>query len=38
MPVRTDYGQGSDVRVQGFGYFSRCGFGGKQTIIVDQHD
>jgi len=36
--VRTDNGQGLDVRVQSFGYLSRCGFGGKQTVFVDQHD
>ena len=37
MPVRTDDRQGPDVCVQSFGYLSRCGFGRKQTVFVDQH-
>ncbi|MGA3010955.1 MAG: hypothetical protein ABSD72_11910, partial [Terracidiphilus sp.] len=30
-------GQGPYVRVQGFGYLARRGFGGKQSVFVDQH-
>jgi hypothetical protein len=38
MPVRADDGQVSNVCVQRFGNLAHCGFGGKQTVFMNQHD
>ncbi len=38
VPVSTDDGQCSHVLIKCLGYLSGAGFGGKQTIWVDQHD